>query len=124
MDCARSMTTPPPPRLPVRDPLRDFVRRASELPLPAPEESDRLALAASRGDDAARMELVRCHHRLVLDEAIRYRGAGVRVRDLVPDGVRALEAAARAYQPRADDTFARFARARIRMAMGRRFGPN
>lgn len=107
-----------------RDPIRDFVRRASEVPLPDPDEAKRLARAAASGDEEARTALVRTHHRLVLDEAIRHRGAEVRVRDLLPDGVRALEEAAAEYRPRADDTFTRFARSRIRAAMGRRFGPN
>ncbi len=106
------------------DSLQEFVRRAGETPVPSPSEADRLAEAAANGDDSAERQLVAAYARIVVDEAIRYRSDGARMRDLVPDGVAALSAAARGYTPRADDTFARFARSAIREAMGRRFAAN
>ena len=104
--------------------LQDFVRRACETPVPSPVEADRLARAASDGDESAARRLMSAYARLVVDEAIRHRSDGARMRDLVPYGIEALADATRRYRPRADDTFARFARTAIREAMGRRFAPH
>lgn len=104
--------------------LDAFVRRASEAPLPSPAEAQRLAECAAEGDEAARETLVRSLLRLVVDEAIRHRGVGQRMRDLVPAGLDALVDAATAYRPPDDGPFVDFAVARVRAAMGRPFGPH
>ncbi len=104
--------------------IQDFVRRASDAPLPGPGEAERLASRASQGDDSARDLLVQAHLRLVVDEAIRYRGEESRVRDLIPLGMAALESAAEGYAASDGQRFTSFARARIRQAMGRRFATN
>lgn len=105
------------------DSLDAFVRAASEAPLPDPEEERRLVEAAREGNDAARETLLRTHGRIVVDEAIRYRDANLEASELVPRGLRALEAAVARFDPDVHGRFGRYAREWIRMEI-RRTGPH
>ena len=87
-------------------------------------KAERLAARAAAGDASARDSLVRAHLRLVVDEAIRYRGVGDRMRDLVPQAFDALVEAAREYTPPSDEGFTAYARRSIRSALTGRYGPH
>lgn len=119
-----TMLAPPDPTIHLAQHLEDFVRRASEAPLPDPLGAERLAARAVAGDAGARDSLVRAHLRLVVDEAIRYRGVGDRMRDLVPQAFDALVDAAREYRPPSDEGFTAYARRSIRSALTGRYGPH
>jgi DNA-directed RNA polymerase sigma subunit (sigma70/sigma32) len=96
--------------------LSDFVRDASEAPLPDPVEDQRLALAANHGDGRALDLLIRTHLRLVVDVAIVLRG-DVPVSRLIPAGLRGLVQAADRFDPARDGAFAAFARPLVRREM-------
>lgn len=78
--------------------LQDVVELATATPHPPKAETERLLANAAGGDTAALETLVKANLRSVVDEAIRHRGEGQHVRELVRAGIRGLVSAIRAPQ--------------------------
>lgn len=93
------------------------------LAVPAPAgarplgHSERLATRARRGDRVARTTLVEEHMSLVRAVALRYRGLGVPVEDLVQEGAIGLLSAVDKYDASRGATFSTYAFWRIRAAV-------
>jgi RNA polymerase primary sigma factor len=79
--------------------------------------SERLAARARRGDHVARTRLVEEHMGLVRSVALRYRGLGLPVEDLVQEGAIGLLAAIDEYDPRRGTSFSTYAFWRVRAAV-------
>jgi RNA polymerase sigma factor (sigma-70 family) len=79
--------------------------------------SERLALRARRGDRVARTALVEEHMGLVRSVALRYRGLGVPMEDLVQEGAIGLLTAIDEYDPDRGASFSTYAFWRVRAAV-------
>ena len=79
--------------------LSNLRRAAAASTLLTREEERQLARSSQQGDDAAFDRLVRAHLRLVFAMAAEYRRFGAPMTDLVGEGLLALVAAARRYDP-------------------------
>jgi RNA polymerase primary sigma factor len=87
------------------------------LPRREAVQQRKLLRAARRGDRGARDRLTAAHLKLVRKIAMRYRGLGLPVDDLVQEGSIGLLEAIDRYDPSKQKDFEAFARFRIRRAM-------
>ena len=87
------------------------------LPRREAVQQRKLLRAARRGDRGARDRLITAHLRLVRRIAMRYRGLGLPVDDLVQEGSIGLLEAIDRYDPGKQNDFEAFARFRIRRAI-------
>jgi RNA polymerase primary sigma factor len=90
---------------------------ASNQPVLADEDVDRLVARLAEGDTEAMEELVLGHLRIAIDEAIRSRGLGLPQRTLVRAGIHTLVDTARSYDPGEHGRFSPHARTRVRRAL-------
>lgn len=87
-----------------------LVRNAMRVPLLTPEREQQLGQAWSeRGDEAALAELVDAHRRLAVATAMKYRGYGLPLADLIQEGSLGLMQAAERFDPSRGVRFATYA---------------
>lgn len=103
--------------LPHRGSLEDYARGVSDLPLPAGEGEAQLLERARSGDRTAMRMLVAGQMRYVVDEALRLRGTGMPLRELIAAGNEALREAVTHYPLAAGAPFGTWARSWIRVHM-------
>lgn len=72
--------------------LKDYLAVVAALPRRGPAEREALAARLATGDGAAAVTLVECFLPLVVAEAARLRGLGLRFEALLAEGNRALAA--------------------------------
>jgi RNA polymerase primary sigma factor len=81
------------------DALAAYIRRIVRIPLLPKEEELRLGELIQRGDERAYRKLVEANLRFVVKVAMRYRGCGLSLLDLINEGNLGLLEAARRYSP-------------------------
>jgi RNA polymerase sigma-32 factor len=98
--------------------LRRYLRRIQRLPmLDAHQELELSRRWRSQHDDDAARQLVASHLRLVAKIALRYRGFGLPVSDLISEGNVGMMEAVRRFDPELGFRFASYARWWVRAAM-------
>ena len=98
--------------------LRRYLRRIQRLPmLDADRELELSRRWRSQHDDDAAQQLVASHLRLVAKIALRYRGFGLPVSDLISEGNVGMMEAVRRFDPELGFRFASYARWWVRAAM-------
>ncbi len=81
------------------DALAAYIRRIVRIPLLPKEEELRLGELIQRGDERAYRKVVEANLRFVVKVAMRYRGCGLSLLDLINEGNLGLLEAARRYSP-------------------------
>ena len=81
------------------DALGVYLKRISQVRLLRKEEELALGKAIQRGDEKALKRLVEANLRFVVKVALRYRGCGLSLLDLINEGNVGLLEAARRYSP-------------------------
>ena len=99
------------------DTLGTYVRRIARIPLLTKEEDLRLGARLQGGDERAFRRLVEANLRFVVKVAMRYRGCGLSLLDLIHEGNLGLLEAARRYTPEHQVRFITYAVWWIRQAM-------
>ena len=79
------------------------------IPVLDRQEEHELAVRAARGDERARERLVRSNLRYVVSVALKYRGYGVRLADLIAEGNLGLVVAAHKFDPERGTRFVTYA---------------
>ena len=69
-----------------KDALGVYLKKIRKISLISHEEENQLALAAQKGDIAARNELVQSHLRFVISVAKKYQNNGLALEDLISEG--------------------------------------
>ena len=69
-----------------QDALSIYLQKIKHIPLISGEEENQLALAAKKGDVAARNKLVQSHLRFVISVAKKYQNNGLALEDLISEG--------------------------------------
>jgi RNA polymerase primary sigma factor len=99
------------------DALAAYIRRIVRIPLLPKEEEFRLGTQIQRGDERAFRKLVEANLRFVVKVAMRYRGCGLSLLDLINEGNLGLLEAARRYSPEYGVKFITYAVWWIRQAI-------
>lgn len=99
------------------DALGAYLKRIAQVPLLKKEEELRLGGATQRGDEKALKQLVEANLRFVVKVALRYRGCGLSLPDLINEGNIGLLEAARRYSPKYNVKFITYAVWWIRQAI-------
>jgi RNA polymerase primary sigma factor len=99
------------------DTLGGYVRRIARIPLLTKEEELALGARLQAGDERAFRRLVEANLRFVVKVAMRYRGCGLSLLDLIHEGNLGLLEAARRYTPDHQVKFITYAVWWIRQAM-------
>lgn len=99
------------------DALGAYLKRISQVSLLSKDEELRLGRAIQRGDEKALKRLVEANLRFVVKVALRYRGCGLSLLDLINEGNIGLLEAARRYSPVHNAKFITYAVWWIRQAM-------
>lgn len=99
------------------DALGAYLKRIAQVPLLKKEEELRLGKATQRGDEKALRQLVEANLRFVVKVALRYRGCGLSLPDLINEGNIGLLEAARRYSPDYNVKFITYAVWWIRQAI-------
>jgi RNA polymerase primary sigma factor len=99
------------------DALGAYLKRIAQVPLLKKEEELRLGKATQRGDEKALKQLVEANLRFVVKVALRYRGCGLSLPDLINEGNIGLLEAARRYSPEYNVKFITYAVWWIRQAI-------
>jgi RNA polymerase primary sigma factor len=99
------------------DALGAYLKRIAQVPLLKKEEELRLGKAAQRGDEKALKQLAEANLRFVVKVALRYRGCGLSLPDLINEGNIGLLEAARRYSPEYNVKFITYAVWWIRQAI-------
>lgn len=99
------------------DALGAYLKRIAQVPLLKKEEELRLGKASQRGDEKALKQLVEANLRFVVKVALRYRGCGLSLPDLINEGNIGLLEAARRYSPDYNVKFITYAVWWIRQAI-------
>ncbi len=99
------------------DTLGTYVRRIACIPLLPKEEELALGARLQEGDERAFRRLVEANLRFVVKVALRYRGCGLSLLDLIHEGNLGLLEAARRYTPEHQVKFITYAVWWIRQAM-------
>ena len=99
------------------DALGAYLRRIAQVPLLKKEEELKLGKASQRGDEKAIKQLVEANLRFVVKVALRYRGCGLSLPDLINEGNIGLLEAARRYSPDYNVKFITYAVWWIRQAI-------
>ncbi len=81
------------------DALAAYIRRIVRIPLLPKEEELRLGELIQRGDERAYRKVVEANLRFVVKVAMRYRGCGLSLLDLINEGNLGVLEAARRYSP-------------------------
>lgn len=99
--------------------LEDYLREVARHPVLPHDQQVRLAVAAQGGDQDAEHALVRSNLRLVLAMAVRYRGRGLPLADLVQEGNHGLMQAVSRFDPGKEVRFSTYALWWIRQSLER-----
>ncbi len=99
------------------DALGAYLKRIAQFRLLPKEEELKLAKAIQRGDDKALNRLVEANLRFVVKVALRYRGCGLSLQDLINEGNVGLLEAARRFSPAYNVKFITYAVWWIRQAI-------
>jgi len=99
------------------DALGAYLKRIAQVPLLKKEEELALGRAIQRGDERAMKRLVEANLRFVVKVALRYRGCGLSLLDLINDGNIGMLEAARRYSPEYNVKFITYAVWWIRQAI-------
>ncbi|MDE2058923.1 MAG: RNA polymerase sigma factor RpoD/SigA [candidate division NC10 bacterium] len=99
------------------DALGAYLKRIAQVPLLKKEEELKLGKATQRGDEKALKQLVEANLRFVVKVALRYRGCGLSLPDLINEGNIGLLEAARRYSPEYNVKFITYAVWWIRQAI-------
>jgi len=99
------------------DTLGSYVRRIARIPLLSKEEELALGVRFQAGDERAFRRLVEANLRFVVKVAMRYRGCGLSLLDLIHEGNLGLLEAGRRYTPEHQVKFITYAVWWIRQAM-------
>lgn len=99
------------------DALGAYLKRIAQVPLLKKEEELLLGKAAQRGDEGALKQLVEANLRFVVKVALRYRGYGLSLSDLINEGNIGMLEAARRYSPEYNVKFITYAVWWIRQAI-------
>ena len=99
------------------DALGAYLKRIAQVPLLKKEEELILGKASQRGDEKALKQLVEANLRFVVKVALRYRGCGLSLPDLINEGNIGLLEAARRYSPDYNVKFITYAVWWIRQAI-------
>ena len=99
------------------DALGAYLKRIAQVPLLKKEEELLLGKAAQRGDERALKQLVEANLRFVVKVALRYRGCGLSLPDLINEGNIGMLVAARRYSPEYNVKFITYAVWWIRQAI-------
>jgi RNA polymerase primary sigma factor len=99
------------------DTLGSYVRRIARIPLLTKEEELALGARLQGGDERAFRRLVEANLRFVVKVAMRYRGCGLSLLDLIHEGNLGLLEAARRFAPEHQVKFITYAVWWIRQAM-------
>ncbi len=99
------------------DALGAYLKRIAQVPLLKKEEELKLGKATQRGDEKALKQLVEANLRFVVKVALRYRGCGLSLPDLINEGNIGLLEAARRYSPDYNVKFITYAVWWIRQAI-------
>lgn len=103
---------------PTRDYVKDTIRRAMSAPLLSLEREHELtALWCEQGDQAALDELCESHMRMAVSTAIKFRGYGLPLGDLIQEGVIGLLEAAKRFDCDREVRFCTYAGWWIRASM-------
>lgn len=99
------------------DALGAYLKRIAQVPLLKKEEELALGRAIKRGDEKALKRLVEANLRFVVKVALRYRGCGLSLLDLINEGNIGMLEAARRYSPEYNVKFITYAVWWIRQAI-------
>ena len=99
------------------DALGAYLKRIAQFPLLTKEQELALGKAIQRGDDKAVKRLVEANLRFVVKVALRYRGCGLSLPDLINEGNVGVLEAARRYSPAFNVKFITYAVWWIRQAI-------
>ena len=99
------------------DALGAYLKRIAQVPLLKKEDELLLGKAAQRGDEGALKQLVEANLRFVVKVALRYRGYGLSLSDLINEGNIGMLEAARRYSPEYNVKFITYAVWWIRQAI-------
>jgi RNA polymerase primary sigma factor len=99
------------------DALGAYLKRIAQVPLLKKEDELALGEATQRGDERALTQLVEANLRFVVKVALRYRGCGLSLSDLINEGNIGLLEAARRYSPQYNVKFITYAVWWIRQAI-------
>ncbi len=99
------------------DALGAYLKRIAQFRLLSKKEEVELAKAIQHGDERAMKRLVEANLRFVVKVALRYRGCGLSLHDLINEGNVGLLEAARRYSPAYNVKFITYAVWWIRQAM-------
>ena len=99
------------------DALGAYLKRIAQVPLLKKEEELALGKAIQRGDERAMKRLVEANLRFVVKVALRYRGCGLSLPDLINEGNIGMLEAARRYSPAYNVKFITYAVWWIRQAI-------
>ncbi len=99
------------------DALGAYLKRIAQVPLLKKEEELLLGKAAQQGDERALKQLVEANLRFVVKVALRYRGCGLSLSDLINEGNIGMLEAARRYSPEYNVKFITYAVWWIRQAI-------
>jgi RNA polymerase primary sigma factor len=99
------------------DALGAYLKRIAQVPLLKKEDELILGKASQRGDEKALKQLVEANLRFVVKVALRYRGCGLSLPDLINEGNIGLLEAARRYRPEYNVKFITYAVWWIRQAI-------
>ncbi len=101
-----------------RDFVRDTIRRAMSAPILSIERERELTQAwCTDGDEKALGELTECHMRMAVSTAIKFRGYGLPLGDLIQEGAIGLLEAAKRFDPDREVRFCTYAGWWIRASM-------
>ncbi|MEO1042116.1 MAG: RNA polymerase factor sigma-32 [Pseudomonadota bacterium] len=101
-----------------RDYVRDTIRRAMSAPILSIERERELTLAwCERGDERALAELTEAHMRMAVSTAIKFRGYGLPLGDLIQEGAIGLLEAAKRFDCDREVRFCTYAGWWIRASM-------
>ncbi|MEM9810767.1 MAG: RNA polymerase factor sigma-32 [Pseudomonadota bacterium] len=101
-----------------RDSVRDTIRQAMAAPILSIEREKELTKAwCSKGDEKALDELTRAHMRMAVSTAIKFRGYGLPLADLIQEGAIGLLEAAKRFECDRDVRFCTYAGWWIRASM-------
>ena len=99
------------------EPLDNYLRAISRIPLLTKSDEQFLALRIRRGDRAAQEKMIRSNLRLVVAIARRYRGMGLPLADLIGEGNLGLIKAVDRYKHEKGFRFSTYASKWIRQAI-------
>lgn len=89
--------------------LRDYFREIRKIPVLTAEEEKELAIRAQKGDESAKVKLIRSNLRLVVKIARKYERLGLPLPDLIEEGNIGLIKALNRFNPRLGYRFSTYA---------------